>query len=109
MSGIVDVTYTWNPPADCPECEAETWTTQEDFDGNEIVVYDYQDSGDLYIYKISPDGRTEWEITEYADGSREERVIDYISDDGWDYTEEYIYMGADGSMSYEFTDAYGNT
>jgi hypothetical protein len=65
--------------------------------------------GTTEIYKSSPDGLMEMTYREFADGSSEEEIYEYLCEDCWDYTYEYISITADGVETYEFTDAYGNT
>jgi len=81
----------------------------EDYNGYRIEYWEVDSDGTTEIMKVSPDGLIEQTYREYADGSSEEEIYEYLCEDCWDYTYERIAIEADGRETYEFTDAYGNT
>jgi len=59
--------------------------------------------------KGSDDGLWEQTYTMYSDGSTGVENYFYHDEDSYDYDYEVIVIEADGSESYEYTDAFGNT
>jgi len=59
--------------------------------------------------KGSDDGLWEQTYTMYSDGSTGVENYFYHDEDSYDYDYEVILIEADGSESYEYTDAFGNT